>query len=253
MKKIMMYVFSAVFFALFVVFLIPFTRGISNIGNITGAVITGLLTLICLFPDKFNGFIRNLWERPFGKGVVAVSGGLFTVCLITAVVISFFMLKEINDKPTGNATMVVLGCQVKKSGASLMLKRRLDTAFEYLTEHEDMKVIVSGGQGADEPMSEAKCMFDYLTAKGIPSERIYIEDKSVNTAENIEFSKAIIEQNGLSPDIAIVTDGFHQLRADIFAREQGIRAYNIPAPTSWYLVPTYWVREWFGIAYYTIF
>ena len=248
MKKIMMYVFSAVFFALFVVFLIPFTRGISNIGNITGAVITGLLTLICLFPDKFNGFIRNLWERPFGKGVVAVSGGLFTVCLITAVVISFFMLKEINDKPTGNATMVVLGCQVKKSGASLMLKRRLDTAFEYLTEHEDMKVIVSGGQGADEPMSEAKCMFDYLTAKGIPSERIYIEDKSVNTLENLSNSFALV---GKDNSFVIATCSFHQYRAQYLAARLGAREIsgtssrsNIP------MLPNYYLREFFAVIRY---
>ncbi len=249
----MMYIISAVFFILFALFLIPVTFGIINIGNIVGALITGLLTVICLFPNKFSGLLLSLRERPFGKGIIAVSGGLFAVCLITALVISCFMLKEINDRPKGDSTMVVLGCQVKESGASLMLRRRLDTAFDYLTEHEDMKVIVSGGQGADEPMSEAKCMFDYLVAKGISPERIYMEDKSVNTAENIEFSKKIIEQNGLFPDITIVTDGYHQLRADMFAKEQGLRSYNIPAPTSWYLVPTYWVREWFGIAYYTVF
>lgn len=251
--KIMMYIISAVFFVLFVLFINPVFLGIVNIGNIAGALITGFLTAVCLFPNKFSGLVSSLQERPFGKGIIAVSGGFFAVCLILALVISCFMLKEINDKPIGDSTMVVLGCQVKESGASLMLRKRLDTAFEYLTEHKDMKVIVSGGQGADEPMSEAECMFDYLIAKGISPERIYIEDKSVNTAENIELSKKIIEENGLFPDITIVTDGYHQLRADMFAKEQGMRAYNIPAPTSWYLVPTYWVREWFGIAYYTIF
>lgn len=227
--------------------------GIINLGNIAGALITGFITAVCIFPNKFSGFVTSLRERPLGKGIIAVSGGFFAVCLILALVISIFMLKEINDKPSGNSTMVVLGCQVKESGASLMLRKRLDTAFDYLSEHEDMKVIVSGGKGADEPMSEAECMFDYLVSKGISPDRIYIEDKSVNTAENIEFSQKIIEREGLCPDITIVTDGYHQLRADIFARERGLRAYNIPAPTSWYLVPTYWVREWFGIIYYTIF
>ncbi len=251
--KITMYILSAVFFVLFVLFINPVFLGIVNIGNIVGSLITGFLTAVFLFHNRFMQLISSLWKRPFGKGVIAVSGGLFTVCLILALVISFFMLKEINDKPTGDSTMVVLGCQVKESGASLMLRKRLDTAFDYLTEHEDMKVIVSGGQGADEPMSEAKCMFDYLTSKGISPDRIYIEDKSVNTAENIEFSKKIIEKEGLFPDITIVTDGYHQLRADMFAKKQDIRAYNIPAPTSWYLVPAYWVREWFGIIYYTIF
>lgn len=251
--KITMYILAAVFFVLFVLFINPVFLGIINIGNIVGSLITGLLTAVFLFHNRCKQLISSLWERPLGKGVIAVSGGLFTVCLILALVISFFMLKEINDKPTGDSTMVVLGCQVKESGASLMLRKRLDTAFDYLTEHKDMKVIVSGGQGADEPMSEAECMFDYLTSKGISPDRIYIEDKSVNTAENIEFSKKIIEKEGLFPDITIVTDGYHQLRADMFAKKQNIRAYNIPASTSWYLVPSYWVREWFGIVYYTIF
>lgn len=249
----MLYVLSALFFVLFVLFIMPAFVGICNIGNIAGAVLTGILTAVCIFPNKFSGIVSHLRESPSGRGFLAVTGGFSAVCILLALVISFFMLKEISDKPTGDSTMVVLGCQVRESGASLMLRRRLDTAFEYLTEHSDMKVIVSGGKGADEPVSEAECMFDYLVGKGISPDRIFIEDKSTNTAENIEFSKNIIEQNGLSPDITIVTDGFHQLRADMFARKQNIRAYNIPAPTSWYLVPTYWVREWFGVAYYTIF
>lgn len=251
--KIILYVLSALFFALFVLFSLPVFVGICNIGNIAGAVVTGILTAICVFPNKFSEIVLHLRERPFGRGVIAVTGGFSAVCVLLALVISFFMLKEINDKPVDNSTMVVLGCQVNPNGASLMLRRRLDTAFEYLTEHDDMKVIVSGGKGADEPVSEAECMFDYLIDKGISPDRIFIEDNSTNTAENIEFSKNIIEQNGLYPDMTIVTDGFHQLRADMFARKQNVRAYNIPAPTSWYLVPTYWVREWFGIAYYTIF
>lgn len=249
----MMYIISAVFFILFALFLLPMTVGIINLGNIAGVLATGFLTAVCLFPDKFSGLVSSLGECPYGRAIIAVSGGFFAVCLILALIISGFMLKEINDRPQGDSTMVVLGCQVKESGASLMLRRRLDTAFEYLTEHEDMKVIVSGGQGEDEPMSEAECMYDYLVGKGISPGRIYMEDKSVNTAENIEFSKEIIGQYGLFPDITIVTDGYHQLRADMFAKERGMRAYNIPAPTSWYLVPTYWVREWFGIVYYTIF
>lgn len=171
--------------------------------------------------------------------------------IILGMVISGFMLKEMNDKPKDeNTTLVVLGCQMKDSGPSLMLRRRLDAAYDYLIEHENVKVIVSGGKGADEPVSEASGMSDYLMARGISPDRIYVEDKSKNTEENIAFSKAIIERENLCGDITIVTDGYHQLRADIFAKRQGIRSYNISAPTSLWLVPTYWIREWFGVVYY---
>ena len=109
------------------------------------------------------------------------------------------------------------------------------------------------GAVIDEITSEADVMRNYLIGKGISADRIFMEDKSVNTQENIRFSKEIIEREGLCSDITIVTDGFHQLRGDIFARREGLRAYNIPAPTAIWLLPTYWVREWVGIAYYTVF
>ena len=96
-------------------------------------------------------------------------------------------------------------------------------------------------------------MKDWLVEKGISPDRIYMEDKSVNTEENLSFSKKIIDENGLPQRITIVTDGFHQLRADILAERIGIESRNISAKTKWYLLPTYWVREWFGVLYYMLF
>lgn len=251
--KVMTLIISAVFMALFILFLLPVTAGIKNIGNIAGAFVSGVLTLIFFFWSRFTQIVASLWEKPAGRAAVSVIGAVSGVCVLLALVISGFMIKEMNDKPKCETTIIVLGCQVKESGPSLMLLRRLNTAYSYLVENEDINVIVSGGQGADEPCSEASCMYDYLVSTGISPDRIYIEDKSANTEENIVFSKELIEREGLCPEITIVTDGFHQLRADMFAKEQGIRAYNISAPTALWLVPTYWVREWFGIAYYTIF
>lgn len=253
-KKIMTFILASVFFVLFILFLLPVGAGIISIGNIAGALITALLTAVFLFHSKFCRMISGLWESSAGRVAVITAGVIFALCLILALVISCFMIHEINDKPKdNNTTLVVLGCQVRGNQPSLMLKRRLDTAYDYLSEHKEINVVVSGGQGYDEAVSEAECMFNYLVSRGIDAERIYIEDKSADTNENIEFSKRIIEKNGLCSDITIVTDGFHQFRADTFAKRQNLRAYNISAPTSWWLVPTYWVREWFGIVYYTIF
>ena len=133
------------------------------------------------------------------------------------------------------------------------MKRRLDCAYEYLSEHENVSVIVSGGQGSDEIISEAQCMKEYLTESGISPERIFMEDKSTNTEENLKFSQEIITGAGLPEKITLVTDSFHQCRAEMLAENIGIKPYNISGYTSWYIVPTYWVREWFGIAYYFIF
>ena len=91
-------------------------------------------------------------------------------------------------------------------------------------------------------------MKQYLMEKGIEGERILKEDRSVNTDENLAFTKTVLEQNGLSNDIVVITDGFHQYRASLIAEKQGLESYSISCETRTDLVPTYWVREWFALA-----
>lgn len=234
-------------------FSISFTRGIINIGNISGVAVSGMSLAIFIFFRPFTALISRMWENPAGKIIVSAVAALSIACVLAALIISIFMVRAMNDHPKNDrTTLVVLGCQVKNGKPSRMLKSRLDTAYEYLSEHDTVNVVVSGGQGDDELISEAQCMRDYLVEKGISSERIFMEDKSANTEENLRFSLELIEKNGLCGDITIVTDGFHQLRAELIAKKLGAVPNNIPAPTRWYLFPTYWVREWFGNVYFII-
>ncbi|MCM1529604.1 MAG: YdcF family protein [Alistipes sp.] len=245
-------VIAILFFALFIWFLLPLKAGIVSVGNVFGALFSGGAGIALLFRRYIHERSVQLWQTGIGKAVIIAVIGIFAAGIILAAVISAFMIKEIHDKPkNGNTTLVVLGCQVRGDQPSQMLRRRLDAAYGFLAENGDVKVIVSGGQGSDEEISEALCMRNYLVSRGISEDRIIMEDKSTDTRENIRFSKAIIEEQGLPADITIVTDGYHQLRADIFARQEGLRAYNISASTALWLLPTYWVREWLGIAYYT--
>lgn len=238
---------------LLVLFACPIPMGILNIGNAAGIIISGIMTGICIFWKPFTEFIKNLWEKPSGKILVSVIALIVSICVILAIVISIFMVKSADDPPPDeNTTLVVLGCKVKDGRPSLMLKRRLDCAFEYLSEHENVSVIVSGGQGSDEVISEAQCMKEYLTGKGISPERVFMEDKSTSTEENLKFSQEIIRNEKLPEKITLVTDAFHQCRAEMLAENIDIKPYNISGYTSWYIVPTYWVREWFGIAYYFV-
>lgn len=235
-------------------FTIPISVGIVNIGNITGIVFSAVGIFSVIFFSQIKNLFSRMWERLAGRIFLISTGAIACICIISAVVISIFMVRAMNDNPDGKpVTVVVLGCQINGESPSLMLSRRLDTAYGYLAENEDINVIVSGGQGSDEVTSEADVMKKYLLKKGISENRIYIEDKSTSTEENIEFSKRIIENEGLCTDIAIVTDGFHQLRGDIFAKRKGLKSYNISAKTEEWLLPTYWIREWFGVAYYLIF
>ena len=93
-------------------------------------------------------------------------------------------------------------------------------------------------------------MKNYLVENGIEPDRIIMEDKSVNTYENLENSCRILEEMGIGKNIAIVTDGFHQYRAGFIAKKLGYEPSAINAVTDFYnltLTPTYYVREWMAV------
>lgn len=110
--------------------------------------------------------------------------------------------------------MVVLGCMVYPWGPSILLQDRLNTALSYLDEHPDTTVVVSGGQGADEHMSEAQAMHDYLVEHGFPSAQIILEECSSNTYENLIFTTELLEEMGYDTDggVVVVSNGFHLTR-----------------------------------------
>lgn len=142
--------------------------------------------------------------------------------------------------------LIVLGAQVKEKGPSAALKFRLDTAYDYLVENENTLCIVSGGQGANEPHSEAQGMYDYLVGKGIAKERIIMEDKSTDTSENIAFSSVFLDME--KDHVGIVTNNFHVFRGVHLAKHQGIRnVCGIAAPSNIYFQLNNMVREFFGI------
>lgn len=131
--------------------------------------------------------------------------------------------------------MVILGCQVRADGPSVLLQDRLDTALAYLKDHPDMTVVAAGGQGEDEPMSEAQCMYDYLTAHGVDGENIILESESHNTWQNVCNSVAILKSRGYEPggNVLLVTNGFHLARAKmLWRRATGTVAGTLGAPVS---------------------
>lgn len=120
-------------------------------------------------------------------------------------------IDRVNGQPE---VMIILGCQVKPWGPSVLLQDRLDEALDYLEDHPEMTVVVSGGQGRDEPMSEAQAMYEYLVAQGIDEDYILQEDQSYNTLENLTFTKKLLEEQGYDTDIdmVVVSNGFHLTR-----------------------------------------
>ena len=130
--------------------------------------------------------------------------------------------------------MVVLGAKVRESGPSASLWDRIYGAYNYLESHPEVIAIVSGGQGLDEPMTEAQAMYDELVNLGIDPERIWIEGKATSTWENLTFSLNLIEEKtGQRPKkLGVLSSEYHLFRASLFAKACNVDFIGIPARTS---------------------
>lgn len=234
-----------------VVFLIPiYTGRIVNLGNLAGGGVSAFFLLCTLFYPRVKLLLERLTASTGGRVFWHVLVGLFCAGVLLCLVISGFMLHAAHQQPTQEPdAIIVLGCKVRGDHPSRMLRQRLDAAYAYLETHPDVIVVVSGGQGSDEIMTEAESMYAYLVDKGIDPDRILREDQSTNTKENLAFSKALLEQNGMkSANVTIVSHEFHLLRAGMIAEDVNIDDPSvIAAHTDWWLLPTYVVREWFAV------
>ena len=143
----------------------------------------------------------------------------------------------------GPEVMVIFGCQVKPDGPSILLRDRLDTALAYLEEHPETRVVVTGGKGDDEHMSEARCMFEYLTAHGVGEAKILMEDRSRNTYQNIRNTLALLNDGpfwdaAVTPGqcgYVLVSNDFHLSRILMLWERATGRLDNVstlPAPCS---------------------
>lgn len=248
--RILLAVIGGVVFGLFSN---PYLGGIINIGNITGVIVSLIMIGYALLFNSINAWIKKLASKKAGRRVVAAFSFVFSVVLVSAVVIGTLMITATTKTGQGDEVLIVLGCKVNGDQPSAMLGERLMAAKQYLDTHESAVCIVSGGKGDDEGISEAQCMYNWLVKNGVEKDRIYLEDKSTSTLENIEFSTKILEEEKLGTNVAIATNEFHIFRAGKVAEKNGLTYCAVPAKTDWWLVPTYSVREMYGIVLTALF
>lgn len=131
---------------------------------------------------------------------------------------------------------------------SKLLADRLDKAIEVYRKDPTPPVLIpSGGMGSDETVSEARAMADYLMEKGIPEDRILLEDGSANTFQNLENSKALIDKAGGGRYIALVTSNYHVYRALRYCRKMGFKCTGIGSRVALYYWPSALIREYIAI------
>ena len=154
--------------------------------------------------------------------------------------------------------VVVLGAGGNGTQPSLSLYTRLTVALDYLEENPDVPVVLTGGRGYGEEITEAQCMYDWLTARGVDPARLILEEQAGNTAENFAFSKELLEEQGIDPaedSVAVVTNDFHIARSRLIAVRQGYgHAFGVPAELPWlHLEVNYYLREAFAMVKTWIF
>ena len=140
---------------------------------------------------------------------------------------------------------VVLGAQVKGRIPSRSLAKRLEAALDYAQKNPDTVLILSGGKGPGEEITEAKCMFHYLTLHGVEEDRLILEENSTTTLENLQFSDTM---TGCSRgSCGIVSNNFHIFRALNTAKSLGYTdPHGICASSDGLLLPHLIVREVFA-------
>ena len=201
----------------------------------------------------------RLLKSRFPKPVKAVTT-VFTVILCIGLLVvgiteALIIRASFGSPDEACEYVVVLGAKVRKDGPSVSLRNRIDGAYEYLTAHPDTIAIVSGGKGADEPITEAECMYYELIAMGIDPERVWMEDKATSTWENLKFSLDLIEsRTGTRPTkIGLLSSEYHLFRAGLFAKDQGVEAVGIPAKTTIISQKAnHFLREVAGVWHYLI-
>lgn len=172
--------------------------------------------------------------------------------------LSFLLLLEFQivshddtDTETPVSAVVILGAGVNGTEPSLSLYVRLTTALDYIEDKPDVPIVVTGGKGGGENITEAQCMSVWLTERGIDESRIYLEEQATNTRENVEFSQKILKNIGVDPtdNVAVVTSNYHLYRASLYWGEPWMVPVAAKMPTFyWPLTLNYYIREAFAVA-----
>jgi len=159
-----------------------------------------------------------------------------------------------NNADYNEDVVIVLGAAVHGDQVSIHLARRLDAAIEYHRQNPDAMIIVCGGQGPGDIMTEALAMERYLIERGVPQDRIIQEDMSTSTYENLYFAKGILDE--YFPDgfqAVLITNDFHIFRAVSMASRMGMFVNHIGAYTEWYTLPVHYLREMAAVVNMWIF
>ena len=267
------------------VLLTPFLTIIFLLINTVVVVKNNGFSLTSMLPFLMAGFLILLitspaivnYLDPDTHRIVVVLLGLFMLeglwFSFTFVALLFYSwIYRILPRRRTYDYIIIHGAGLDGPRPTPLLAGRIDKALElWNKQHQYGKFVVSGGQGADEVVSEAQAMRDYLLEKDVPLDAILMEDKSTTTWENLKYSIGIINNDRtasantasvnaslssgssaastISADFttAVVTSDFHVFRCAEYAHNLGLKADGIGSHTKGWYWPTAFIREFIAI------
>lgn len=215
--------------------MLPIIDDVFNSATVAGAAVGGFAVVLSVFWSRLGDAAAPVF-CVYAAGLIGLAAAMTVIYLAG------------RSTAEGQGAVIVLGCSVKGSRPNLSLISRTRAASKFLTDNPAASAILSGGQGADEDISEARCMFELLTDMGIDGNRLMLEDKSTTTEENIRFSAELLRNMAASGEVAVATSEYHQLRAGMICRRYGLKAYKCSSKTKLRILPVFLLREAFAVA-----
>ena len=215
------------------------------------ALVAGEALAFILYSTDLSGSERQVRTFTTLCNVYATAFAGFECVLLGAIVCG---LRAARHVPATDADYIlILGCKFRRDGTlTPLLRGRVDRAIEFWKAQREKTgreavLVPSGGQGADEPMAEAEAMRRYLLEQGIPESSILLEDRSRNTYQNMEYSRALIEKRAPGAKVVYATTNYHVFRSGVWANLAGLPSEGMGSPTKWWYWPNAFMRECAGL------
>ena len=198
--------------------------------------------------------LTNLFRKRI-RWLSSLLNWLFVLFLVSFIIVEALIFSGAKQEAKQGDVIIVLGAGLFGDRPGPQLSLRLDIAYDFLLNNPEALCVLSGGQGADEVVSEAEAMTNYMLAKGLEPRRIIAEDKSTNTLENFANSKVILDEYfaGKDYEVVYVTNTFHAYRSGLIAKKTGLKAGGLSAPTLRSSALNYYLREYCSLLVYWLF
>lgn len=222
-----------------------------NKGDLSVWLLTGAMLVYTICRKQMDPWLSGTVPGRILLGFLAAAAFILLVSLI---IILRGQVTHTADR--SEKALIVLGCAVRGTKPCRVLVCRLEAVLSYYQKNPEVQIIVCGGQGPQEKISEALAMKNWLTAHEIPPEKIFLEDRSSSTEENFRFAKECLQKTGGNPvaPTAFITNGFHCYRAGKYAEKEGFScARAVPAGLPAGQILTSYLREAIAVIHYLLF